>query len=778
ATPDALTQASEFQAHVSGAIAGLPPLLRDAVHGSLVDGKRPSQMAVDLGLEPGTMRQRLRRGLGLLRLQLQAGLVLAIGMLGLRSSPLASSRKALLDAASSKATPATAGNLVLSGSKATTFKLATFTGLCALAITAAWLGSQRPSASTNELNPETNAHTGPDELVAKAGHTQQRSHPADSGNAKSPGTEDHTDRSPALTGTRLKVVDPNGHPIAHLPVKVIPGPAQDFKAWDSWTNEFGELTLKPSTSPVEIQLRNNIPHLTTKEVSPTGSGAILNHSTTLLQPGFDSYEVTADSRGQWIQLVDAETGQPINREVHVDFERHSQLESYGGFSWNPLEKHLFSRTHRTTHEGWTQLFSTGSITPKSQLVLWTQGYEPKIEVDPASFFNPAISAQRVLLKPNEHQAKKVKLVDRDGISYQGWVTVSDLGLKRFLSVQVVTKDNPHPSVPWFGNDLLLKFPQPGMAPITIKSSDLRGPGELVVVMRTTLGTVVINNVPPNAPAAQLMPCGFSTPIPASNEYGTSIEFTGLAPGKYLAGTNAWVSTEFWRSNTPGFEWDLELGSGEALRQDWNPEWVKDTPPSGSVSFPGRNGSFHPYAFPIYGAYAVGSYIGLDEFRIEINAQGKYELALHPRPGRFMIVRDTPGSKRQVLALVPSDEICSIALGSIRITAPNGVAPGTLIAYNVPREFYPDIGNNNWYVTPWIPGRTEMVLHNVPRVVTHIGVGQDPSSHHNHDSEFAVEWSQDPVTELEIELPNQGATPSGPGFDASAVHSSEPLVEIR
>ncbi|MCP5024324.1 MAG: sigma-70 family RNA polymerase sigma factor, partial [bacterium] len=46
ATPDALTQASEFQAHVSGAIAGLPPLLRDAVHGSLVDGKRPSQMAV------------------------------------------------------------------------------------------------------------------------------------------------------------------------------------------------------------------------------------------------------------------------------------------------------------------------------------------------------------------------------------------------------------------------------------------------------------------------------------------------------------------------------------------------------------------------------------------------------------------------------------------------------------------------------------------------------------------------------------------------------------
>lgn len=98
-TPDSLVMAKEFQASLKQALESLSPVLRQTVNASLFEGQTPTQLAVNLGLEPGTIRQRLRRGLGELRLALKGTFLLLFGLFGLRSNGLAATRTRILQEA-------------------------------------------------------------------------------------------------------------------------------------------------------------------------------------------------------------------------------------------------------------------------------------------------------------------------------------------------------------------------------------------------------------------------------------------------------------------------------------------------------------------------------------------------------------------------------------------------------------------------------------------------------------------------------------------------------
>lgn len=121
----------EQNAQLLRAVEQLSPPLRHAVQGALFDGRTPTQLAVDLGLRPGTIRQRLRRGLTQLRVALQASMIWLVGLLGLRSTGLASVRASVLQQA------AAASNQAFVASSATGIRWAV-----AIAIVASlgWVG--------------------------------------------------------------------------------------------------------------------------------------------------------------------------------------------------------------------------------------------------------------------------------------------------------------------------------------------------------------------------------------------------------------------------------------------------------------------------------------------------------------------------------------------------------------------------------------------------------------------------------------------------------------
>ncbi|MCP5021293.1 MAG: sigma-70 family RNA polymerase sigma factor, partial [bacterium] len=94
--PDEALTASELHAQVEHALKDLTPALQQAVRGSLFDGKSPTQLAVDLGLDSGTIRQRLFRGMSQLRLLLKGAVLVLFALFGLRSQGLAGVRKQVL----------------------------------------------------------------------------------------------------------------------------------------------------------------------------------------------------------------------------------------------------------------------------------------------------------------------------------------------------------------------------------------------------------------------------------------------------------------------------------------------------------------------------------------------------------------------------------------------------------------------------------------------------------------------------------------------------------
>ena len=86
----------ELLEQLEHALESLSPGLRQAVSGALFDNQTPTQLAVELGLSPGTLRQRLHRGLSRLRLSLKSALLWVIGLFGLRSNGLAALRDNVL----------------------------------------------------------------------------------------------------------------------------------------------------------------------------------------------------------------------------------------------------------------------------------------------------------------------------------------------------------------------------------------------------------------------------------------------------------------------------------------------------------------------------------------------------------------------------------------------------------------------------------------------------------------------------------------------------------
>ncbi|MCP5022785.1 MAG: sigma-70 family RNA polymerase sigma factor [bacterium] len=98
--PDASPMAREFQMEFTHALQGLTPALRQAVEASLVDGQSPTQLAVNLGLRAGTVRQRLSRGLSELRTTLKGAILALVGFFGFRESGLAAVRSHVLMSAS------------------------------------------------------------------------------------------------------------------------------------------------------------------------------------------------------------------------------------------------------------------------------------------------------------------------------------------------------------------------------------------------------------------------------------------------------------------------------------------------------------------------------------------------------------------------------------------------------------------------------------------------------------------------------------------------------
>lgn len=100
---DPAPQSQEFVAAVAAALRQLPDTYREVLVAHLREGKKPGQIAAELGRPPGTVRAQLYRGLRLLRAALPASF--ALGLLATLALPpaLAGVRREVLRAARQRA---------------------------------------------------------------------------------------------------------------------------------------------------------------------------------------------------------------------------------------------------------------------------------------------------------------------------------------------------------------------------------------------------------------------------------------------------------------------------------------------------------------------------------------------------------------------------------------------------------------------------------------------------------------------------------------------------
>ncbi|MFT5198805.1 MAG: RNA polymerase sigma factor (sigma-70 family) [Planctomycetota bacterium] len=116
--PAQVASASEFQSHLDSAIDTLPTTLAQTVRGSLIEGHSPSQLAIALGLAPGTVRQRLFRGMQSIRWQLRGWALALFAWFGFSWRPSSAGRRFLLEQAGKRAKDAGEIALVSTASKA------------------------------------------------------------------------------------------------------------------------------------------------------------------------------------------------------------------------------------------------------------------------------------------------------------------------------------------------------------------------------------------------------------------------------------------------------------------------------------------------------------------------------------------------------------------------------------------------------------------------------------------------------------------------------------
>ena len=343
--PEELASAAEFQTNLKGAVAGLPAKYREAVKAALMKGQSPSQLAVELGLESGTVRQRLHRGMNLLRMQLKGACLAIAGLLGLRSNSLAAVRETILQRAAGNAPAGTKVAIPI----ATGGGMARIAGLAALSLlvgTSVWLlwpDSEQSEGPANSIEPATvAAGVSPSAEVRKPTNITATLTPVASG------SDSHTSRTPlaeveeaplggSMTG---QVLDENSAPVPFATVEAwnsnsCKGPAQRTTRADEEgrfrinhlgpyfamlahsKTHAGSQGLRGTLQPEQL-LTGNILHVRPKGTmvgvvrNPNGDPA--PGAEVTIEHGTGSYTQTQETRHVGITHFDAGQGEAVTDE--------------------------------------------------------------------------------------------------------------------------------------------------------------------------------------------------------------------------------------------------------------------------------------------------------------------------------------------------------------------------------------------------------------------------------------------------------------------------------
>lgn len=286
--PDSLLMAKEFQASLDQALQALSPVLRQTVNASLFEGQSPTQLAVNLGLEPGTIRQRLRRGLGELRLALKGSLILLLSLFGLRSNALAATRtKILQEAAHAKSITLAATGIGAFGTRWVGFFA--LVAIVAIAATPLWNSTHE---QVQELKHATLAGVA-DEVTLQPHVSASNQRVSVDGGSASP--------EPSRTLSIQVLWKGNDQPATNRAI-VVTFSRQDDKSFR--TNELGQLRipLNPDDFPRFV-------HVSATDDSPSASKYVGSSS-------FDEdIEIHVDHGGSLSGQVLDHEGQPVPHAV-------------------------------------------------------------------------------------------------------------------------------------------------------------------------------------------------------------------------------------------------------------------------------------------------------------------------------------------------------------------------------------------------------------------------------------------------------------------------------
>ncbi len=188
-TPPGELNASEFRAAIATAVDELPENLRRVVEGRLIEGRDSKELAGELSLTPNALRQRLHRGMLMLRGLLPAGLSSSLAALFM-TRRLVAVRGEVLRAGGKTPNALKAGGTVLA---AGTIKAIALAG--AVAVTGATLAYVS--------GPEAEMPGG--DQVEASSHLSERGERASTGESKSAGETDDRAAHATPAGQRARV---------------------------------------------------------------------------------------------------------------------------------------------------------------------------------------------------------------------------------------------------------------------------------------------------------------------------------------------------------------------------------------------------------------------------------------------------------------------------------------------------------------------------------------------------------------------------------------------
>ncbi|MEM6673091.1 MAG: hypothetical protein AAF726_09615 [Planctomycetota bacterium] len=387
-----------------------------------------------------------------------------------------------------------------------------------------------------------------------------------------------------------------------------------------------------------------------------------------------SIELSVERRSAAVRLIDAETRKVLEGPAQVE----TQVIVEGG-AWHSIRAHALPirgasrRLPIVNHDRHRR--------GAERLVVAYLGYRPEaIDVN-AVLRGGSETASDVILQPQP--SKVIRVLDASGHPYRSrlFTRQSTSGCQQLVTPDA---DGRLPAFAWDGSDVSLSELRMTGNSLTgdmlielgsVDAATLHQDDEATFVVPSSVGTLVVTDVPPTAPPIIALHESGAPAVAVANSASREIKFSGIACGRVFVGPRAWATQLAAQGYAIEDEDAVSIRSGGTVRIPWDERWSIESPIEGRIEI----SALEPpeiFLWPLYASTETYVMRSSTIERIPVSEDGRYVIPVgEPLPEVLLVCIPSiggsalqPGSRRMDVldAIRPGDD-GSVAFGTLQLT---------------------------------------------------------------------------------------------------------------